>query len=85
MSSLPPSSLPSHTPAPQADAALLTGDAAQLSQHLGHCRQASGPLHHVRSAVELADAFLTSRFVSTLFVLAVVLAVLLGGLGWIAA
>lgn len=70
---------------PLPDAALLTADTAQLSQHLGHCTRACGPLHRVRGAVELADAFLSSRFVSTLFVLAVVLTVLVSGLGWLAA
>ena len=53
------------------------------AQHLGHCAHACGPLHRVRGAFELADAFLSSRFVSTLFFLAVVLTVLVSGFHWL--
>lgn len=75
---------PLHPSLPLPGATLLTGDTAQLTQHLGHCAHACGPLHRVRGAVEMADAFLASRFVSTLVVLAVALTVLVGALGWIA-
>ena len=68
---------------PLPDAALLAADTAQLTQHLGHCAHACGPLHRVRGAVELADAFLSSRFVSTLVFLAVVLTVLVSGFNWL--
>lgn len=71
---------------PLPDAALMAAETAQLTQltqHLGHCAHACGPLHRVRGAVELADAFLSSRFVSTLVFLAVVLTVLVSGFSWI--
>ena len=68
---------------PLPDTPLLAADTAQLTQHLGHCAHACGPLHRVRGAFELADAFLSSRFVSTLFFLAVVLTVLVSGFHWL--
>jgi hypothetical protein len=76
---------PPNASSPPPGTTLLTADTAQLTQHLGHCAHACGPLHRVRGAVEMADAFLSSRFVSTLVVLAVVLTVLVSGLGWLVA
>lgn len=70
---------------PLPDAAMLAADTAQLTQHLGHCTNACGPLHRVRGAVERVDAFLTSRFVSTLVCLAVVLTALVSGIRWLVA
>ena len=68
---------------PRPEATLPAADTAQLTQHLGHCAHACGPLHRVRDAVELADAFLSSRFVSTLVFLVVVLTVLVSGFNWL--
>ena len=68
---------------PRPDATSLAADTAQLTQHLGHCAHACGPLHRVRGAVEWTDAFVSSRFVSTLVFLIVVLTGLVSGFNWL--
>lgn len=70
---------------PLPGAAPLDAATAQLTQHLDHCAHACGRMHRVRGAVELADAFLASRFVSTLVLLTAMLALLASGLSWLAA
>ncbi len=74
---------PPAPPLPLSGTPLFTPDASQLALHLGHCLQACGPLHRVRGAVERVDAFLSSRIVSTLVVLVMVLAASVGAIGWL--
>lgn len=74
---------PTQSSSPLTRVSLFT-DATQLAQHLGHCKHACGPLHRARGAMELADAYLTSRFVSTLVVLATMLVAAVSVTRWLA-
>lgn len=49
--------------------------ASSLSDHVQQCMLASGPMHRVHCAAETVHGVLAHRFVTTLVVVAIVLAV----------
>jgi len=53
----------------------LTRELSALGQHLNVCKQSSGRLFNVRIGAEAMHGFLAARFVTTLFIIAVVIAV----------
>ena len=71
-----------HAPAlpPLAKPATVGSDPTHLQQHIGHCVRARSPMHFMRGAAEVVDAFVSPRIVTTLLVLVVLLA----GLAWAA-
>jgi hypothetical protein len=49
------------------------GELAALATQLSHCRDSSGPLFRVRSAVDAADGFARARFITALVLVAAAL------------
>jgi hypothetical protein len=51
----------------------VSPDPTRLNDHLSQCAVALGPMHRLRCAAEVVDAFLAPRFVSLLLVMSALL------------